>query len=1016
MPKNIVICSDGTGNTAIKGRGTNVFKLYEAVDLHGHEQSDSLIRQIAFYDDGVGTEAFKPLRLLGGAVGLGMSRNIRRLYADLVRTYEPGDKIYLFGFSRGAYTVRALAGLITACGVLDRRFENDDELEAAVRQAYGEYRRKYRTMFGRWIRRPYRPEGAEAFRRQYGAAPGGEVEIEFVGVWDTVDAVGLPDDLAEPINALIYPIQFPDLKLSHRVKRACHALSIDDERRTFRPVMWDEEGERPGRIEQVWFAGVHANVGGGYPKQGISLVALDWMMAQAELVGLRFLPRERTEYREHRNVNDNLYDSRAGLAVYYRYAPRDIAAICREHHSVPHLHVSALDRIAEGTGGYAPGNIPMTPDAIVTDKPGGEVERAEAVLRGALSGSDSLLAQLSSSVRFREYAHYLFMAFSALGVAAAATVVGPTHLLEALGSTSGLLHLAWALLSTRWGAALLLQVLIFWTLGTWAQRSMSRNFSTEWLKLAPRLRQALGVDRPPGVSATTRLEVTEEPGEVAMSRLIVYVPAFNRTTDDWNPLVTRLREERALSESTWRPWNHGCGYLSTESAMARARALRAAIDEEFVDHGGFDDILLLGHSLGALLIRQAYLLAAGRFDGRRSEWVDKVRRIVLFAATNRGVDARRVWWMRALRQLYRFGHGLRLLPHFALADVLRGADFLTELRIEWIRYFRETEHERLPIVVQLLGTRDELVTRDDSIDLLQFPEAHYFDVPDATHRNLHRPDIAPHPEERYQFIRHAILGSLTTPESPRPVAEKSPVVFALHGIRASNSDWPHDVKREIERDNENAEVLIPTYGRFSMLNFTLPWVRRRNIPWFKDAYSEALARHPEAKFHFIGHSNGTYILGAALRDLPHMRFDRVTLVGSVLPREYPWEWSFAIPQVREVRDHRSRWDWPVAWLCSGLRGLGMRDIGTSGFDGFTYGGPELRETFYYRGDHSRPLKDDNLTALVNPLLTGIDTPDPAGSPLPRAPAYPFGLISRLMPFVAAPLIVALGFVRKRFTK
>ena len=120
MPKNIVICSDGAGNTAIKGRGTNVFKLYEAVDLEGHKTNQALTRQIAFYDDGVGTGRLRLWRLLSGALGWGLSRNVRQLYADLARTYDPGDRIFLFGFSRGAFTVRTVAGFIATCGIVDR--------------------------------------------------------------------------------------------------------------------------------------------------------------------------------------------------------------------------------------------------------------------------------------------------------------------------------------------------------------------------------------------------------------------------------------------------------------------------------------------------------------------------------------------------------------------------------------------------------------------------------------------------------------------------------------------------------------------------------------------------------------------------------------------------------------------------------------------------------------------------------------------------------------------------------
>jgi uncharacterized protein (DUF2235 family) len=108
VAKNIIICSDGTGNSAIKDRGTNVFKLFEAVDLNGHRTNPNLDAQVAMYDDGVGTESFLPLKLLGGAFGFGLARNVRKLYTELVRIYDAGDRIYLFGFSRGAFTARTL--------------------------------------------------------------------------------------------------------------------------------------------------------------------------------------------------------------------------------------------------------------------------------------------------------------------------------------------------------------------------------------------------------------------------------------------------------------------------------------------------------------------------------------------------------------------------------------------------------------------------------------------------------------------------------------------------------------------------------------------------------------------------------------------------------------------------------------------------------------------------------------------------------------------------------------------
>ena len=110
MPKNIILCSDGTGNTDIKGRGTNVFKLFEAIDLTEHRTNPDLDTQLAFYDDGVGTRGNVVVRSLGGIAGYGLKRNVKELYRELSRVYDPGDRIFLFGFSRGAFTVRTLGG------------------------------------------------------------------------------------------------------------------------------------------------------------------------------------------------------------------------------------------------------------------------------------------------------------------------------------------------------------------------------------------------------------------------------------------------------------------------------------------------------------------------------------------------------------------------------------------------------------------------------------------------------------------------------------------------------------------------------------------------------------------------------------------------------------------------------------------------------------------------------------------------------------------------------------------
>jgi len=358
MAKNLVVCSDGTGNRDIEGRGTNVFKLFEAVDTNGHRSDPQLVPQVAFYDDGVGSSNFLPLKLIGGAFGYGLGRNVRQLYKELVRVYDPGDQIYLFGFSRGAFTARSLAGFITNRGLLNpRQLSTPQRLNQAVRYEYRQYRKCYRPVLVEKIAGKAPRESAERYEK-YATPVAPDTWIRFVGVWDTVDAVGLPLHLGDLVNTFVYRFKFPDYKLSPQVREAYHALSIDDQRQVFAPLLWKEGGEKVGRITQVWFAGVHSNVGGGYPKQGMSLVSLDWMMEQASRADLRFLSRDRETYSRHANVDDKLYDPRAGVGVLYRWKPRDIGRLCREHQVTPAVHMSAIERVAHGTEDYAPGNLP----------------------------------------------------------------------------------------------------------------------------------------------------------------------------------------------------------------------------------------------------------------------------------------------------------------------------------------------------------------------------------------------------------------------------------------------------------------------------------------------------------------------------------------------------------------------------------------------------------------------------------------------------------------------------------
>jgi uncharacterized protein (DUF2235 family) len=264
--KRIVICCDGTWNRPDQMQGgqlcaSNVTKIARCIlpDDHG-------VQQFVFYDKGVGTG--RADRLLGGAFGWGIKRKILDVYRFLMATYKAGDDLYFFGFSRGAYTVRSTFGLIRNCGLLKPEFAHHLE------DAYALYRRRDDASH---------PDAVESelFRRSFSSEP----RAKFIGVWDTVGALGLPvGGLLKFINKRW---SFHDMTLSSWADNAFQALAIDEHRKPFQPAVWNRSTKATAQVlEQVWFAGVHSNVGGSYPNTGLSDITLLWMMAKAEACGL----------------------------------------------------------------------------------------------------------------------------------------------------------------------------------------------------------------------------------------------------------------------------------------------------------------------------------------------------------------------------------------------------------------------------------------------------------------------------------------------------------------------------------------------------------------------------------------------------------------------------------------------------------------------------------------------------------------------------------------------------------
>ncbi|MFH8977014.1 DUF2235 domain-containing protein [Streptomyces sp. NPDC017890] len=310
MAKRLVVCCDGTWNFADQPSKTNVAKVALAV------RSGAGAEQRVYYHSGVGTHRRERLR--GGAFGVGLSRNIVDAYRFLVETYEPDDELFLFGFSRGAFTARSLAGLVRNSGIVSR--EHADRIP----EAWALYRDRIEQ-----------PNGAAAtlFRRSYAR----ETEIRFIGVWDTVGALGIPVPdtpwLQPAANRFNRRWAFHNTELSTWVRAAFHALAADEQRSAFRPTLWHQKAGSAAQgqeLKQVWFAGVHSDVGGGYKETGLSDIALLWMVDQARRHGLEFdahplstdgppemHPQDSVDFRVRPDASGVLHDSRTGM---YRLA------------------------------------------------------------------------------------------------------------------------------------------------------------------------------------------------------------------------------------------------------------------------------------------------------------------------------------------------------------------------------------------------------------------------------------------------------------------------------------------------------------------------------------------------------------------------------------------------------------------------------------------------------------------------------------------------------------------------
>lgn len=341
MVKNIVVLSDGTGQDGGKGHDSNVYKIYRMLE-------DRTDQQIVYYDQGLGTDLH---RLGGNAFGMGFSKNIIDCYRFIFDYYNAGDRIFLLGFSRGAATVRSLASFIHFFGilpkarpklideayklyrtgrkpiVLDDGMDTDDSTNAGMKRlAVRGQNMLHDTTY--MVYSAFRKDLEDKANQFSLAHPHMWVKVEFLGVWDTVPALGVVPMAG--LNLLLDRLpwtkhSFHDFLLHRSVRNAYQALAIDDNREWFRPTIWNQYDIESQKISQVWFSGSHTDVGGGYKEAGLSDIALEWMIYHAVSHGIRLYPdsRKRWNFCISPDGTDTYHPPRSGFGRVFKEGSRD---------------------------------------------------------------------------------------------------------------------------------------------------------------------------------------------------------------------------------------------------------------------------------------------------------------------------------------------------------------------------------------------------------------------------------------------------------------------------------------------------------------------------------------------------------------------------------------------------------------------------------------------------------------------------------------------------------------------
>ena len=480
-------------------------------------------------------------------------------------------------------------------------------------------------------------------------------------------------------------------------------------------------------------------------------------------------------------------------------------------------------------------------------------------------------------------------------------------------------------------------------------------------------------------------------------------------------------------------------------------------------------IIFIGHSNGAVLARRLVVAAFGEQSDERGSvsapfepelqnyrerrgWAPKISRLILLAGMNRGwsVESTKDWWTSVVWSLGQLYSEYVLRGKATTLAIRRGAPYIVQTRLQWLSLMN-CALDRRPkfLAVQLLGSIDDHVAPSDSIDWsvdVGRTEAdrvyYYLEVPHTSHYNVVKVPVTtlgtlpPPAHLRKQRILLALLGSRVdlarasighdeASDSLVPVAyrDATDVVFIIHGIR-DRGHWTQKVARSIKRKSaalgRSVATLTATYGYLALAPFVLRAVRQRKVEWLMDHYVEARALYPNATIHYIGHSNGTYLLAQALRDYPAAQFGNVVFAGSVVRSDFDWvrltehcggngnrTGKVYAPRVRKLLNYVATSDWVVALFPKGFQAWNAFNLGGAGHDGFGQAAQlaSIHQLEYVRGGHGAGVEEFHWDEIAEFIMTGVP-PTATGPRFSATQSRLWKYLGRLS-FLSLPLITLL---------